>query len=253
LLANGFRKEESMKKGRVLVKGLVLMVCLLMLLVPSVLAGPLAGVYCEGDFNYNGSVGAEDSTTYLEHFGRNQYNDPCPSDGPAPVPKTGQTAMYVMTDDGQLEKGVAWPNPRFTDNGDGTVTDNLTGLIWLKDAQCFAPNTWTGAISDTLTLISGDCGLTDGSSIGDWRLPNYKELFSLVDAKYYLPALSDTAGTGIWSEGDPFTNVQSSNYWSSTTYAPITTAAWTVDMGNSDLDIIGKTFTRDVWPVRGGH
>ena len=42
----------------------------------------------------------------------------------APVPKTGQTTSYATGDDGQLEKGVAWPYPRFTDNGDGTVTDN---------------------------------------------------------------------------------------------------------------------------------
>jgi hypothetical protein len=43
------------------------------------------------------------------------------------VPKTGQTTAYVAGNDGYLEKGVAWPDPRFTDNGDGTVTDNLTG------------------------------------------------------------------------------------------------------------------------------
>ena len=53
------------------------------------------------------------------------------------VPKTGrqhrmQPAMMATT-----KKGVAWPNPRFTDNGNGTVTDNLTGLIWLKNANCF--------------------------------------------------------------------------------------------------------------------
>jgi len=58
-------------------------------------------------------------------------------DEPAPVPKTGQTTSYATGDDGDLEKGVAWPDPRFMDNGNGTVTDNLTGLIWLKNANCF--------------------------------------------------------------------------------------------------------------------
>ena len=54
----------------------------------------------------------------------------------APVPKTGQTTSYANGDDGDLELGVASPNPRFTDNGDGKVTDNLTELIWLKNAKC---------------------------------------------------------------------------------------------------------------------
>ena len=54
----------------------------------------------------------------------------------AGVPKTGQTTFYATGDDGDLEKGVPWPSPRFTDNGNGTVTDNLTGLTWLEDANC---------------------------------------------------------------------------------------------------------------------
>ena len=55
----------------------------------------------------------------------------------APVPKTGQTTIYAAGDDGALQKGVAWPTPRFTDNDNGTVTDNLTGLIWMKNANAF--------------------------------------------------------------------------------------------------------------------
>ncbi|UCE55232.1 MAG: hypothetical protein JSV31_07260 [Desulfobacterales bacterium] len=54
----------------------------------------------------------------------------------APVAKTGQTDSYADCDDGDLEKGIVWPVPRFTDNEDGTVTDNLTGLVWLKNANC---------------------------------------------------------------------------------------------------------------------
>ena len=93
--------------------------------------------FCKGDFNYNGSVAAEDVTIFLEHFGRNPFNNPCPPDGPTPVPKTGQTTSYATGDDGDLERGAALVTPRFTDNLDGTVTDNQTGLIWLKDANCF--------------------------------------------------------------------------------------------------------------------
>ena len=51
---------------------------------------------------------------------------------PAPVPQTGQTVSYYAGDDGALEMGVPLPEPRFTDNGDGTVTDNLTKLVITK-------------------------------------------------------------------------------------------------------------------------
>ncbi|MGB8579455.1 MAG: hypothetical protein WCD47_01425 [Candidatus Sulfotelmatobacter sp.] len=47
---------------------------------------------------------------------------------------TGQTVSYASGDDGALKKGVAWPGPRFADNQDGTVMDNLTGLVWMQDA-----------------------------------------------------------------------------------------------------------------------
>ena len=100
----------------------------------------------------------------------------------APVEKTGQTGCWDASgtsetcagtgQDGELQKGVSWPDPRFTDNGDGTVTDNLTGLIWLKNANCFGQRTWANALSDCNNLASGSCGLTDGSSAGDWSLPN---------------------------------------------------------------------------------
>ena len=64
--------------------------------------------------------------------------------------------------------GVEWPNPRFTDNLDGTATDNLTGLIWLKDANCFGPRTWSDALSVCNGLADGSCWLTDGSDAGDF-------------------------------------------------------------------------------------
>ena len=73
----------------------------------------------------------------------------------APVPKTGQTHSYVPGDDGDLQKGVAWPTPRFTDNNNGTVTDNLTGLIWMKNANAFGMRTWAEAISTANGLQTG--------------------------------------------------------------------------------------------------
>ncbi len=102
----------------------------------------------------------------------------------AAVEKTGQTTSYATGDDGDLKTGVVWPSPRFTDNSDGTVTDNLTGLIWLQDADAGdGTETWADALSICNSLAAGQQGLSDGSSAGDWRLPTEKELHSLIDLR----------------------------------------------------------------------
>lgn len=169
---------------------------------------------------------------------------------PAPVIKTGQTTSYATGDDGNLQKGTAWPNPRFTDNSDGTVKDNLTGLIWLKNANCFGQKNWTTALSDANGLSNGSCGLTDGSVAGDWRLPNYKELFSLIDLGYDNPTLSNAAGTAQWTEGDAFSGVQTFDYWSSTTRANPANNAWVVYLSYGGIHYYSKTSSNYVWPVR---
>jgi len=71
----------------------------------------------------------------------------------APVPKTGQSIPYKEKDDGALHKGVAWPNPRFIDNGNLTVTDKLTGLIWTKHANRFLLKTWLQALDEASNLF----------------------------------------------------------------------------------------------------
>ncbi|MGQ9500071.1 MAG: hypothetical protein ACUVQ6_06945, partial [Dissulfurimicrobium sp.] len=96
------------------------------------------------------------------------------SAGTVELPQTGQTTCYDANgteipcantgQDGDLQKGAAWPAQRFTDNNDGTVTDNLTGLVWLKDANCFGQKTWANALNEANTLASGTCGLSDGST-----------------------------------------------------------------------------------------
>jgi len=145
------------------------------------------------------------------------------------------------------------PNPRFTDNGNGTVTDNLTGLIWLKNANCFGTKEWDDAMDKAAALHTGECGLTDGSSEGDWRLPTKEEWEAFVDRNYFNPALSNAAGTGKWSEGDAFNNVQSYYHWSRTTYEALRNHAWHVYMHNGGLYYYYKTFSYYVWPVRGGN
>jgi hypothetical protein len=88
--------------------------------------------------------------------------------GSAPVEKTGQVTSYSATggEDGDLKKGVVWPKPRFKDNGNGTVTDKLTKLIWLKNANAFGLQTWEQALADANALASGSSGLTDRSKAG---------------------------------------------------------------------------------------
>jgi hypothetical protein len=160
------------------------------------------------------------------------------SPGLVPVTKTGQTTSYATGDDGDLQKGVAWPVPRFTDHGDGTVTDNLTGLMWTKDANMYGQRTWADALSDCASCTEG------GHS--DWRLPNVRELHSLIDYGRYNPA---------FPAGHPFTNVQSSWYRSSSTYASATSAAWLVNLSNGGVFGNGKSYGTGhyVWCVRGGQ
>jgi hypothetical protein len=160
---------------------------------------------------------------------------------PAPVAKTRQTTSTRTGDDGDYEKGVA-TSPRFTDNGDGTVTDNLTGLMWTQDANIGQKMTWNAAIdySNNLSLGTEGCGV----NYTDWRLPNIREMQSLVDFGKTLPALPS---------GHPFSKVQTTEYWSSTTHYTITYFAWRVRMAYGRVDISDKSASYYVWPVRGGN
>jgi hypothetical protein len=142
----------------------------------------------------------------------------------ASLARTGQTASYASGDDGALHSGVAWPATRFTDHGNGTVTDHLTGLVWLKNAGCFSPSNWAAALTAANQLASGACGLSDGSSAGQWRMPNVNELESLVDAARASPALPGA---------HPFLNVNlTAAYWSSTSYMALTANAMAIRLSD---------------------
>jgi hypothetical protein len=169
------------------------------------------------------------------------------------VLKTGQTTCYdslgsVITctgtgQDGEFQAGTPVPSPRFTDNGDGTITDNLTGLTWLKDAGCLGRQDWASALAAANALADGNlaCALTDGSVAGDWRLPNRNEIASLLNL-----------GTNPASTGLPFMNFVDSFYWSSTTRASETPDAWIVDFGGGTVTDSGKQNMHFVTAVRRG-
>jgi len=163
---------------------------------------------------------------------------------------TGQTTSYAAGDDGALRKGTAWPETRFTANGDGTVTDHLTGLIWLENAGCLSPAIWKTAMAEANQLASGQCGLTDGSAAGTWRLPNMIELESMVDVSASNPAIALETY---------FSNVSSGIYWTSTAYYGGETGsiwAWTIRLSDGEyvndgvLNVMA-TSTNAVWAVKG--
>ncbi|MFV1950570.1 MAG: DUF1566 domain-containing protein [Nitrospinota bacterium] len=162
---------------------------------------------------------------------------------PIKIPKTGVATSYSPGDDGALQKGVAWPSPRFTDNGGGTVTDNLTGLMWTKDANLAGnKKVWQDALDYVADM---NAGKNKNFGHTDWRLPNRRELKSLVDAWQYNPALP---------ADHPFTNVVPYQYWSSTSHAGLDNHAWRVNMWDgytSGMHKVYNAYPAMVWPVRG--
>ncbi len=141
------------------------------------------------------------------------------------------------------------PDPRFMDNQDGTVTDNLTGLIWLKNTQCFGMIDWEGAKRAANRLKDGDCGpdpaliLSDGSSAGDWRLPTMHELCLLIDYSKRNPALP---------HGHLFSDFPPGYYWSATALDHHPGLVWIVYMESGTTCYEGfKNQAGHIWPVRG--
>jgi len=157
-----------------------------------------------------------------------------------PVFKTGagQISGYTLDsrEDGATQIGTSWPSPRFSDNGNETVTDNMTGLVWLKN-----PGTsryiWENCIPYCENLTT---------DVSDWRLPNVRELRSL--GNFGVNELS------VWLNEQGFSNVQCTDYWywTSTSYAPYTSESWTVQMCAGVVDYFGKSTSElSIWPVRG--
>ncbi len=94
---------------------------------------------------------------------------------------------------------------------------------------------WNDAKARARSLKSGDCGLKDGSTAGQWRLPTKEELVDIYGSK------------------SQFNNVQSTYYWSSSPDANNTTLAWLVYMDVGYANVSNRTDVYYVWPVRGGQ
>lgn len=144
------------------------------------------------------------------------------------------------------------------------MTDTVTGLIWLENANCFGSTNYAAANQAAAGLADGQCGLFDGSSAGDWRLPTKAEWETTIARALALgcvlfgspgpPSLTNDAGTGCLSAGGTsFTGVQSSLYWSSSAREDDPDNAWDMSLGLGVVFDLVKFSGNVVWPVRGGR
>ena len=139
--------------------------------------------------------------------------------------------------DAEFKRGIPWPHPRFTRQFE-TVRDNLTGLAWTRNANLAEfPLTWNESF-DFISRMNreGACGYSD------WRLPNRRELRSLMSHHTKKPALP---------EGHPFRNVLLGWYWTSTSAAINPAYAWYIHTEGARMFYGGKEQPFLLWPVRG--
>lgn len=173
------------------------------------------------------------------------------------VPQTGQgqtvptgctSGCYTSTTgtDGSLQKGVAWPTPRFAvDTTGNCIIDRLTGLMWVRNLNSVNRGeslTWTNALN---IAESGTwCGYTD------WRTPNINELRSLIN--YGESNVPTWLNTPINSGGAGFSNISSSNvYWTSS-LAAVNTIIRTLNLSTSVTASSSQSAPQYLFPVRGG-
>jgi len=162
----------------------------------------------------------------------------CPP--PTELPATGQTTSYTAGDDGDIKAGATLS---YTDNGDGTITDNNTGLMWEKKVAgsgclhcvddtyswCQATGSASGICVGNMTSWIADVNAENFAGYSDWRLPNVKELESILNFENFNPAVSSAFNTEC---ADPCTVLTCSctgfQYWSSSTFPVNPVIAWLV-------------------------
>ena len=154
------------------------------------------------------------------------------------LPDTGQSLCYDTTGGviscsgaGAGQDGAYNINPlSYADNGDGTVTDNNTGLMWQKQDNGYNYNWYKASGTYHATYNSGAMSVCDSLELGgydDWRLPSRFELLTLVNYGVSLP------GPTIW--GYYFPSTHALDYWSSTEAAADPASAWSVSFYNGGV------------------
>jgi hypothetical protein len=184
--------------------------------------------------------------------------------------RTGQTTTYGTGSDADSLKGDV---RSLTDNGDGTITDNKTGLMWEKKddsggihdkdnaytwGMTSSPYTMNGTMVTTFLAALNAGGGFAGHT--DWRIPNVNELQSIANYQNVNPSVDTTFNTSCAAnctvDGAGATTVcsctQSGLYWSSTTNAYAPNYAWGVFFNGYGYNWYGKDSTLYVRAVRGG-
>lgn len=194
----------------------------------------------------------------------------CESPLSAHLLRTGQVTSYGTGSDGDLQKGVA---PAYVDNGDGTVSDTKTGLVWEKKSDDGSihdkDDVYTLGLTIPLYTLNGTAVTTflatlngGGGFAGhtDWRLPNLTELESLRNLQNVNPAVAAVFNTncGANSSGNSGCTVTTCScttpdiHWSSSTYVGAPELAWGVSFGDGSVDSDYKDVEYYVRAVRGG-
>jgi hypothetical protein len=231
---------------------------------PAQLAETPAHWDIQGPPGTNGTNGTNGtSVTFVGYFGGDQHG--CPNGGA--IYATGSVNAYVCNGKSATHPdGPCFDNTnRYVNCGNGTVTDTVTGLVWLKNAACLGSADWAAANGAAAGLKDGDCGgtLTDKSSPGDWRLPTIDEWSATTARAVALgcilagpgnpPSLTNDAGTGCFAvgTGSSFAGVASGNYWSCTSSEIFPNFAFAANLGLGLFSGGIKSFSVRVWPVRG--
>lgn len=158
------------------------------------------------------------------------------------LPRTGQILSYDQTgkiidfkgsgQDGEFQRGEIWPDPRFVDNEDGTITDVLTGLMWLKEGNCFGDLPWPAAEQAVSDFNRGAITCPGvKSKHNDWFMPDLNQLILLVDFQ------AQKIGDALRLVG--FSKIQNGVYWSNTRNRNQQNA-WSVDFANGSVSAVSK-------------
>jgi len=163
------------------------------------------------------------------------------------------SGSFPIRQDGAVLAGAV---RSYTDNGNGTITDNVTGLMWEKLSNDGGIHDWTTGYNwyAAFNLKIATLNSTSFAGYSDWRLPNRNELQSLVNLGTFDPAADGAFNAGCVS-GCTVTScscTQPDSYWSSTSLAQNPSDAWSVDFGLGDVSSVDKSSTEFVRAVRGG-
>ena len=165
------------------------------------------------------------------------------------VPRTNQSVVYYKGDDGTYMTGVEGQVERFVDQGDGTIYDKATGLEWVADPSEIG-GVWgtpgTPATMDWYEALT-NCKELNYAGHNDWRLPNTKELETLIDYSKKDPSI----------DGNKFPNTQNGNYWSGSITNHGCDNQYDPNFGNGtkgwDQDKNKKKYVRPVRKKTTGH